>query len=332
MLGQSGAVERMQPAINDLVPPGTQVEKVATGPGFKWTEGPVWVKAGFLLFAEIPSNSIRQWSPGSGVSLFMQPSGYEGTTPFGGPEPGSNGMTLDTRGRLTVAGHARRSVWRLDNMNRQLSSHDSPTTVLAESYRGQRLNSPNDLVYKSDGSLYFTDPPYGFRTQSDHDPDKQLKINGVYRLTGALKHPAGAPPDPAKLTLLIEDLPRPNGIAFSPDEKYLYVNNSEPKKLWMRYPVHPDGSLGKGTLFYDATADGAPGAPDGMKVDVQGNVYSAGPGGVWIFSPAGQHLGTIRMPEKVGNLAFGDVDGKTIYITASTSIYRVRVNVPGLRP
>jgi gluconolactonase len=217
-------------------------------------------------------------------------------------------------------------------MNRQLSSHDSPITVLAESYRGQRLNSPNDLVYKSDGSLYFTDPPYGFRTQSDHDPDKQLKINGVYRLTGALEHPAGAPPDPAKLTLLIEDLPRPNGIAFSPDEKYLYVNNSEPKKLWMRYPVHPDGSLGKGTLFFDATADGAPGAPDGMKVDVQGNVYSAGPGGVWIFSPAGQHLGTIRMPEKVGNLAFGDVDGKAIYITASTSIYRVRVNVPGLRP
>ena len=207
-----------------------------------------------------------------------------------------------------------------------------PITVLAESYRGKRLNSPNDLVYRSDGSLYFTDPPYGFRTQSDHDPDKQLQANGVYRLAGVLQHAPGVAPEPDKLQLLIADLPRPNGIAFSPDEKFLYVNNSEPQKIWRRYAVNADGSLGAGTLFYDATADKAPGSPDGMKVDTRGNVYSAGPGGVWIFSPDGKHLGTIHMPDKVGNLAFGDADGQTLYIAASGSVYRMRLKVAGIRP
>ncbi len=324
-------MEKLQPGLDDLLPAGAQVEQVATG--FKWTEGPVWVKAGgFLLFAEIPSNSILKWTPGGQVTTFMHPSGYEGSTPYGGPEPGSNGMTLDARGRLTVAGHARRSVWRLEQMDQQKEGRNGAITVLADSYQGKRLNSPNDLVYKSDGSLYFTDPPYGLRTQSDQDPQKQLRVNGVYRLAGALQHAAGAPPDPAKLQLIVSDLPRPNGIAFSPDEKFLYVDNSEPKKIWMRYPVKADGTLGSGSLFCDATSDQAPGAPDGMKVDTRGNVYSAGPGGVWIFSPDGKHLGTIRMPDKVGNVAFGAADAKTLYITASGSVYRVRVNVAGVLP
>lgn len=327
---QTATVEKLQPQLDDLVPTDAKVEQLATG--FKWTEGPVWVRAGFLLFAEIPSNTIRKLTPDGKVTIFMEPSGYEGSTPYGGPEPGSNGMTLDRRGRLTVAGHARRSVWRLENMQHQEKGKNGPITVLVESYQGKRLNSPNDLVYKSDGSLYFTDPPYGLRTQNDKDPEKQLQVNGVYRLAGALQHPVGAPPDPQKVTLLITDLPRPNGIAFSPDEKFLYVNNSEPKKIWMRYPVKEDGTLDAGTLFYDATSDPAPGSPDGMKVDVRGNVYSAGPGGVWIFAPDGKHLGTIRMPEKVGNLAFGGADGKTLYITASTSVYRVRLKVAGIRP
>jgi len=329
---QMGSVDRLQPELDQLIPAGAQVERVATGPDFKWTEGPVWVKPGFLLFAEIPSNSIRKWTPGGDVTMFMHPSGYEGSVPYGGPEPGSNGMTLDRRGRLTVAGHARRSVWRLENMDAHGQGAHGPITVLAESYHGKRLNSPNDLVYKSDGSLYFTDPPYGLRTQSDHDRQKQLQVNGVYRLAGALQHAAGAAPELEKLDLLITDLPRPNGIAFSPDEKYLYVNNSEPRKFWMRYPVKADGSLGAGTVFYDATSDQSPGAPDGMKLDTRGNLYSAGPGGVWIFSSDAKHLGTIRVPEKVGNLAFGDADGKTLYITASTSVYRVRLNVAGIHP
>jgi gluconolactonase len=327
--GQTGPVERLQPELDGLISANAKLERVGTQPNFKWTEGPVWVPAGFLLFAEIPSNGIYKWTPDGHITVFMQPSGYTGTAPYNGPEPGSNGMTLDARGRLTVAGHARRSVWRLETMDQ---GGKGPITVLAESYQGKRLNSPNDLVYKSDGSLYFTDPPYGLRTQSDNDPEKQLKVNGVYRIKGALQHPAGAPPEPKDLQLLTGDLARPNGIAFSPDEKYLYVNNSEPLKIWMRYPVKADGTLGPGTVFHDATADTAIGGPDGMKVDVRGNIYSTGPGGVWIFSPEGKHLGTIRTPERAGNLAFGDADYKTLYITASAGIYRIHVQVPGISP
>lgn len=322
-----GSIERLAPGFDQLVSPDAKIEQIGTRPGFKWTEGPVWMSAGYLLFAEIPSNGIYKWTAPDHVGVFMQPSGYEGSQPYGGPEPGSNGMTVDARGRLTVAGHARRSVWRLESIDAQ--GH-GPITVLADSFGGKRFNSPNDLAYKSDGSLYFTDPPYGLRTQKDSDGQKEQKVNGVYRLAGALQHPAGAKPDPAKLTLLVEDLPRPNGIAFSPDEKYLYVNNSEPKKIWMRYPVKADGSLGKGELFFDASSDTAIGAPDGMKVDVQGNVYSSGPGGVWVFSPEGKHLGTIRMPERVGNLAWGDADNKSLYITASTHLYRVHVKQAGM--
>ena len=305
------------------MPPGAKVEQVATGFN-KWTEGPVWIPAGYLLFAEIPGNSILKWTPGGGASVFLHPSGYLGTDPYAGPEPGSNGMTLDARGRLTVAGHARRNVWRLEAMDPR-----ARITVLADTYGGKRLSSPNDLVYKSDGSLYFTDPPYGLPTQSDDDPAKELHINGVYRVPGALSQKPGAPPAREKLQLLVKDLPRPNGIAFSPDEKWLYVNNTAPKKLWMRYRVKADGSLADGTVFYDATSDNSPGAPDGMKVDKSGNVYSAGPGGVWIFSPEGKHLGTIRVPEVVGNLAWGDADGKSLYITASTSVYRIRLKIAG---
>ena len=325
---ESGAalkLEKFSPALDPLISPGAKLEKLATG--FKWTEGPIWIASGYLLFAEIPSNSIRKWSPGSGASIFLQPSGFEGPGDYGGPEPGSNGMTLDPQGRLTVAGHARRSVWRLESMDPH-----GQITVLADSYQGKRLNSPNDLVYKKDGALYFTDPPYGFRTQSDSDPEKQLKMNGVYRLPNAAGIRPGAQPDNSQLQLLISDLPRPNGIAFSPDEKTLYVNNSEPKKIWMRYDVHPDGSVEKGKLFFDATSDARTGAPDGMKVDINGNLYSTGPGGIWIFSPQGKHLGTIDMPEKAGNLAWGDADWKSLYITASSSLYRIRMNAVGIKP
>ncbi len=323
---ESVKIERLDKQIDSLIPSDAKLERVATG--FKWTEGPVWIHAGYLLFAEIPSDSIRKWTPEASASIFLQPSGYKGSaSSYGGPESGSNGMTLDARGRLTVAGHAQRDVYRLETMNPK-----GQITILANAYQGKRLNSPNDLVYRSDGSLYFTDPPYGLRTQSDNDPQKELKVNGVYRLPGATDRPAGSAPDNTKLQLLITDLPRPNGIAFSPDQGVLYVNNSEPRKIWRRYRVNPDGSLADGRLFYDASSDKRPGAPDGMKVDHQGNVYSAGPGGVWVFSPDGKHLGTIDMPERTGNLTFGDKDGKTLYIAASSSIYRMRVNVAGIRP
>jgi gluconolactonase len=314
--------DHLDAAADHIIPAGATLERVATG--FTWTEGPVWV-GDSLYFAEIPSNSIRKYTPGAGASIWLQPSGYKGSTPYGGREPGTNGMTLDVNGRLTVAGHAQRDVLRFESFDPAL-----PATVLVDSYKGKRLSSPNDLVYSSDGSLYFTDPPYGLPTQGDKDPLKQLTVNGVYRIPNALAHKPGAPADNASLELLISDLPRPNGIAFSPGEKYLYVNNSEPKKIWMRYTVKPDGTLKDPKLFYDATDDKREGGPDGMKVDVEGNVYSAGPGGVWIFSPDGKPIATLLIPERVGNLTFGGTDRKTLYIAASSSIYRVQLNVPGL--
>jgi len=317
-------IERLDSSLAEIVPADARLETLASG--FKWTEGPVWTRAGYLLFAEITSNSIRRLETDGRVSIFMQPSGYAGSAPYGGPEPGSNGMTLDTAGRLTVAGHAGRDVWRLESLDAHATK-----TVLADTYQGKRLSSPNDLVYRSDGSLYFTDPPYGLPMQNDSDPTKQLTANGVYRIPGAAAQKVGAELDRGKLQLLISDLPRPNGIAFSPDEKFLYVDNTAPKKLWMRYPVHPDGTLGAGELFFDATADKRPGAPDGMKVDRNGNVYSAGPGGIWIFSPMGKHLGTILLPHPAGNLNWGDADAKTLYIADSGDILRIRLNIPGMR-
>lgn len=318
-------IERLDPALDQIIPAGAALEKVAGG--FTWTEGPIWMPSGYLVFADIPSNTIRKWTPGADANIFMQPSGYQGSAPYGGPEPGSNGMTLDGAGRLTVAGHARQNVWRLEQMDAK-----APITVLADSYQGKRLNSPNDLVYKSDGALYFTDPPYGLRTQRDDDPAKQLQVNGVYRVPGAAQKKPGTEPARTQLQLLVKDLPRPNGIAFSPDEKYLYVNNSEPQKIWMRYVVKPDGTLTDGKLICDATSDPRPGAPDGMKVDQSGNLYSAGPGGVWIFSPEGKHLGTIDLPEKVANVAWGGSDHRTLYITASSSIYRITLKIQGVYP
>jgi len=317
-------IQKLDPALDQIVPANAKLERVAQGFD-KWTEGPVWTRQGSLLFAEIPANNIDIWIPGKGFHVFIHPSGYTGAEAYKGPEPGSNGMTLDAKGRVTIAGHARRNVWRLESVDPH-----AQITVLADSYEGKKLNSPNDVVYRSDGSLYFTDPPYGLPTQGDNDPLKELKVNGVYRIPNALHQKAGAPPDSAKLQLIIKDLPRPNGIAFSPDEKTLYVSDSG-KKIWMKYPVHPDGSVGDGTLLLDASGDKAPGGPDGIRVDKAGNIYGAGPGGVWIISPEGKHIGTFLLPEVVSNVAWGDKDGKTLYITASTSIYRIKLNATGVR-
>jgi gluconolactonase len=317
-------VDRLDASLDAIVPANATIERVATG--FTWVEGPIWIPSGYLLFAEITSNSIRKLTPDGTVSIFMQPSGYKGAAPYGGKEPGSNGMTLDARGRLTVAGHAQRDVWRLESLDPK-----AQVTVLADSFEGKKLNSPNDLVYrKSDGSLYFTDPPYGLPTQGDSDPIKELQVNGVYRIPKAFDQKPGAAPARDQLQLLIKDLPRPNGIAFSPDERYLYVNNTQPKKLWMRYRVKEDGTLTDAKVFYDATSDDRPGGPDGMKVDRKGNVYSTGPGGVWVFSPEGKALGTILVPERAANVNWGGADLKTLYITASSSIYRVTLKVPGV--
>ena len=319
-------VERLDPAANDIIPEAATLRKLATG--YTWTEGPVWIHDGYLLFADIPSNTIRRVSPGRPATIFLQPSGYLGSAPFGGREPGSNGMTLDVRGRLTVAGHGQRDVYRVESLGDPAAAH----TILADTYQGKRLSSPNDLVYKSDGALYFTDPPYGLPMQADTDPAKELTINGVYRVPAAVDQEPGAPPQRDRLQLLIGDLPRPNGIVFSPDEKYLYVSNSEPRKIWMRYPVKPDGTLDAGEVFYDASSDPRAGYPDGIKVDRAGNLYGSGPGGVWIFSPAGKHIATILMPERVSNVNWGGRDSKSLFITASTSVYQIHLKVPGVHP
>lgn len=324
---EPSVVERLDSAADAIIPEHPALRKLVTG--YTWTEGPVWTRDGTLLFAEIPSNTIRRLVTGdTAATIFLRPSGYLGTAPFGGREPGSNGMTLDPRGRLTVAGHGQRDVYRLES----LADPAAGRTILADAYRGKRLSSPNDLVYRSDGSLYFTDPPYGLPTQDDSDPGKELTVNGVYLLHAAMDQPPGAPPRRERLELVVGDLPRPNGIALSPDGRVLYVSNTGPRKIWMRYPVRTDGTLDSGAVFFDASSDTRPGSPDGIKVDSAGNVYGTGPGGVWIFSPAGRHFATILVPEPASNVAWGGSGGRSLFITASTSVYRIDLKIPGVRP
>lgn len=306
----AGRIRRADPALDAIVPPAAVIEKVAGGFGF--TEGPVWLPDGSLLFSDIPNNVIHRWTPDGKVTIFRKPSGYDGAGAPPGAFIGSNGLTLDRQGRLVICEHGNRRVTRLEK--------DGKLTVLADRFEGKRLNSPNDAVFRSDGSLYFTDPPYGLVKQ-DEDPAKELPFSGIYRLAGG------------KLQLLSKELSRPNGLAFSPDEKYLYVANSDAqRKLWMRFEVRRDGTLGTARVFYDVTRETAPGLPDGLKVDRKGNVYATGPGGVWIFSPEGKHLGTIEPPEVPANCAWGDADARTLYMTARTSLYRIRLSIPGIRP
>lgn len=300
---------RLSKAIDEIVPPDARIEEVATGFGF--TEGPVWLHEGALLFSDIPKNQIMKWKAGDSATVFRAQSGYADPVPAKAFY-GSNGLTLDKQGRLTICEHGNRRITRIEK--------DGKVTVLADRFEGKRLNSPNDLVYKTDGSLYFTDPPFGLPKGFD-DPAKELPFNGVYRVKDG------------KVQLLTKALTGPNGLVFSPDEKYLYVSNTGPtQKLWMRFAVKPDGSLGDSKVFYDVTANKDEGAPDGMKVDRQGNLYATGPGGVLIFSPAGGHLGTIRPPQLPANCNWGETDGKTLYMTAGTAVYRIRLKVEGMRP
>jgi gluconolactonase len=227
-------------------------------------------------------------------------------------QPGSNGLTLDAQGRLTVNEHGNRRVVRLDGNGR--------ATVLADRYQGKRLNSPNDLVYRSDGALFFTDPAFGLPKVFD-DPRKELPYQGVYSL------------HQGRLRLLTDALSGPNGLAFSPDEKYLYVGNWDDRhKVVMRYPVRPDATIGPGEVFFDMTNAPGEDAIDGVKVDRQGNVYVSGPGGLWVLSPQGRHLGTIVTPMHVHNMAWGDADGQTLYLCARNGLYRMRLGIPGIQP
>jgi gluconolactonase len=310
--GSAAKIVRLDPAFDKLVPAGALVSKLVDG--HQWVEGPVWNrKESYLLFTDIPNNAIIKWQEGKGESVFMQPSGYTGKEPFTGREPGANGLTYDSEGRLVACEHGDRRVSRLE-------ADGKTKTTLADKYNGKRLNSPNDLVYKSNGDLYFTDPIYGLPKGAD-DPARELDFCGVYRLS-----------KDGKLTLLAREITRPNGIAFSPDEKKLYVASSDPDKaIWMVYDVLPDGTIANGKVFFDATAwvkEKRPGLPDGMKIDKDGNIFATGPGGVQVFSPEGKHLGTFDTGVPTSNVAWGE-DGSTLYITANTALLRVKLNTKG---
>jgi gluconolactonase len=305
-----GKIVRKDPRLDKIVPTDARMEKLADG--LDWSEGPVWIKdGGYLLFSDIPRNSVMKWKEGEGVSLFMKPSGYTGVVDYR-PEPGSNGLNVDSQGRVLFCEHGDRRV--------SILTKEGGKRTLVDNYQGKRLNSPNDSTFKSNGDLYFTDPPYGLPKNFD-DPRRELDFCGVYRLS-----------KDGQLTLLTPEMTRPNGIAFSPDEMTLYVAQSDPAAaIWMAYDVKPDGTLGKGRVFFDATAwvkEGQKGLPDGMKVDVQGNLFATGPGGVHVFAPDGTHLGTFETGEATANCNWGD-DGSTLYITADMYLVRAKLNTKG---
>ncbi|HEV8726198.1 MAG TPA: SMP-30/gluconolactonase/LRE family protein [Candidatus Binatia bacterium] len=304
-------VLRLDPAIDAIVPANPKIFKLAEG--FQFTEGPIWFKAGYLLFSDPNANTIYKYTAADAkLSVFKTNSGYSGKDIAEYFQPGSNGLTLDPQGRLTINEHGNHRVTRVEK--------DGRVTVLADKYEGKRLNSPNDLVYRSDGTLFFTDPPFGLPKFYD-DPRKELPYSGVFSLKDG------------KLKLVSTDLKGPNGIAFSPDEKYLYVGNwDQEKKIIMRYEVGVDGSLSNGKVFFDMTKAPGEDALDGIKLDRQGNLYVSGPGGLWIISADAKHLGTIIAPKHPHNLAWGGDDGKTLYMTAQGSLYRMPLNIPGIRP
>jgi gluconolactonase len=303
-------VVRLDPAVDAIVPANPKLWKLAEG--FAFTEGPVWVPEGeYLLFSDPNRNAIYRWKDGA-LDVYRSPSGYAGADAAEYGQPGSNGLTLDAQGRLMINEHGNHRVSRLEA--------DGSLTVLADSYQGKRLNSPNDLTCKSDGAVYFTDPPFGL-PKFFADPRRALSFSGVFRWKDG------------EVRLLSAELTGPNGIAFSPDETYLYVGNwDDRRKVVMRYPVHADGTLAAGEVFHDFTDEPGEDAIDGIKVDSAGNVYVSAPGGVWILSPQGRALGVIKAPRHPHNMAWGDADGRTLYLTAQDRVYRVRLKVPGVRP
>jgi gluconolactonase len=319
-----GSIDRLDPALDKLLPADAAIEKLAEG--FDWIESPLWVKkGGYLLFSEIPLNSIYKWEEGQGISLFMNPAGYSGDrTDL--KEPGTNGLVLDAQGALIMCQHGNRRIAKLPS----LAKPNGKQAALAEKFGDKRLNSPNDLVVHSSGDIFFTDPPYGLSRKTGgadpvNDPDKELKFQGVYRLDTR-----------GNVTLVFDQLERPNGIALSPDEKTLYVANSHgPRPIIMAFDVKPDRATTNPRIFFNG-ADlrtknpNLKGAFDGMTVDAAGNLFATGPGGVLIITATGQHLGTIATGEATSNCEFGDKDGKTLYIAADMYLARIKTSTQGL--
>lgn len=286
------------PLFFELVDEDAELERLATG--FTFTEGPVWnPSGGYLLFSDMPDDVMRRWDPEGGITEVRRPNNK------------GNGMTYDREGRLLVCEHATSSVVRQEA--------NGSFTTLASHYEGKELNSPNDVVVASDGSIYFTDPTYGRMPVFGVERETELDFRGLYRVT----------PD-GQLQLLAADFAQPNGLCFSPDEALLYVNDTQQAHIRV-FDVQPDGSIANGRLFREGigTDDPADGRPDGMKCDREGNLYVTGPGGIWVLAPDGEHLGTIEVPEKAANLHWGGTDWQTLFITASTSLYRIRMRAAG---
>jgi gluconolactonase len=305
-------IERLDPAFDALVPHDAQVEMLAEG--FDWTEGPVWRRdGGYLLFSDIPKNTVYRWKEGEPLSVYLRPAGYGMGTNPPGRELGTNGLTFDAKGSLVVADHGNRGISR---WNDSLFTR----TVVVDRFEGKRFNSPNDLVWAPNGDLYFTDPSYGLRG-GNADPAKELPFNGVFRLTAG-----------GQLSVVTRELTFPNGIGLSPDARTLYVAVSDEKNpyIWS-YALGADGSIGQGRIFFDGRArvqQGLKGGLDGLKVDAKGNIFATGPGGILVLSPAGKHLGTIVPGDLVANCAFGG-DGSTLYMTVNHQLMRVRTLTKG---
>jgi gluconolactonase len=304
-----GRIERQDPRLDALIPRDAVIEVLAEG--FRWSEGPVWDKAGArVLFSDVPNNVVHAWSEKDGISSFLKPSGYTGPEGGGGREPGANGLAFDAKGRLVLCQHGDRRISRLE---------DGKFVTLVDRFEGKRFNSPNDLVMAADGSIFFTDPPYGL-TKTFDDPGREIGWNGVYRLA----------PD-GRVSVLVKDLRAPNGIGLSPDGRILYVGQSDPSRpVVMAYDLAKDGAVSNGRIFFDTTPlrKNGPGGPDGLKVDRGGNVFTTGPGGVVVVSPKGEYLGTIVTGVPTANCAFGD-DGSTLYLTANDKLCRVRTTTKG---
>ena len=310
-----GKVFTLDEQLNNIITPGTKVERIADG--FSFTEGPVWHPDGYLLFSDPNTNTIYRYNPANhNITVYMSHSGYSGVDIGEYGQPGSNGLAIDKEGRLIVDQHGNRRVVRFEKKG--------PLTVLADKIDGKRFNSPNDVVLKSDGSIYFTDPPYGL-PGFFNDKRKELDYSGVFMIKEG------------KVSLVSKDLGGPNGLAFSPDEKYFYVTNWDirdihhTKTLW-RYEVQLDGSLKNGKILADWNMTEDDEALDGMKVDKQGNLFVSAPGGLWILNSEGKFLGKIVTAERPANMAWGDADGKTLYMTAHSSLYKIRVNTGGKFP
>jgi gluconolactonase len=304
-------LESLDKRFDALIAPDTKVEKIADD--LLWSEGPLWdAKTKSLLFSDIPRNVVMQWNADKGVTRFLERSGYTGAAPFTGREPGSNGLTFDPQGRLTLCQHGDRRISRREA--------DGTMIPVAVGYNGKKLNSPNDLVFDDKGALYFTDPPFGL-PGTFTDPGKELAFNAVFRVASD-----------GKITAVATELEAPNGLGFSPDYKTLYVANARASSpIWKAYAVQPDGSLDKGRVFADSSAlyKQGDGVPDGLKVDVHGNVFATGPGGVLVYAPDGTLLGRVLTGVPTANVAFGE-DGSTLFITANHRVLRMRTLTRGM--